>query len=284
MLHRLGRALFASAIGLALLAGHPARALAQGPTVITGKVTNESGAPVGTASVSIDLLKVTTLTREDGSYTLTAPAGRTGPALITVRRIGFKSSQRTVSLAGAPMTQAFTLESQAIQLTGIVVTALSVSREKSTIGTSQQEVTAEDLTRTQVPNVISSMSGKVSGVTITGNGNMGGSARIVIRGQGSILGNNQPLFIVDGIPVSNAGFSTASASGGRDYGNAIADLDPNDISSMTVLKGPNAAALYGSRASNGAVVITTKSGRSVGDATKFTLTSRGTIDQISIIP
>jgi TonB-linked SusC/RagA family outer membrane protein len=128
------------------------------------------------------------------------------------------------------------------------------------------------------------MSGKVSGLQIQNSGNMGGSSRIVIRGAGSILGNNQPLFIVDGVPISNAGFSTASASGGRDYGSAIADINPDDIQSLTVLKGPNAAALYGSRASNGAVVITTKNARSLQRGTNVSLTSRITADQMSIFP
>jgi TonB-linked SusC/RagA family outer membrane protein len=284
MSNRLVRVLLGSVVGAVLIVSTPSSVVAQGATVITGRVTNEAGAPVASATVAIDLLKVTTATRDDGTYTLTVPAGRSGPATMTVRRIGFKSLQRQVTLAGAPMAQTWTLEAQAVQLTGVVVTALSISREKSTIGTSQQEVSAEDLTRTQTPNVISAISGKVSGVSITGNGNMGGSARIVIRGQGSILGNNQPLFIVDGIPVSNAGFSTASAGGGRDYGTALADLSAADISSMTVLKGPNAAALYGSRASNGAVVITTKSGRSLGDGVKFSFTSRMTADMPSVMP
>lgn len=284
MSNRLVRALLASVAGVVLASGTPVRADAQGAAVITGRVTNEAGAGVASAIIAIDLLRVSTSSREDGGYTLALPAGRTGPAVITVRRIGYKSTQRQVTLTGASMTQTWTLEAQAVQLTGIVVTALSISREKTTIGTSQQEVSAEELTRTQTPNVISTLSGKVSGVTITGNGNMGGSARIVIRGQGSILGNNQPLFIVDGIPVSNAGFSTASASGGRDYGTALADLTAADISSMTVLKGPNAAALYGSRASNGAVVISTRSGRGLGEGVKFSLTSRLTSDNLSILP
>jgi len=284
MTNRLTRALLASAAGFALLAGGSARALAQGPTVISGRVVSDAGAPIAGASVSIDVLRLSTATRDDGSFTLTVPAGRTGQVTVTVRRIGFKLSQRPVTLAGAPMTQAWTLESQAQLLTGIMVTALSIQREKTTIGTSQQAITAEDLTRTQTPSIVSAMSGKVSGVTITGSGNIGGSARIVIRGQGSITGNNQPLFVVDGIPVSNDGYSTASASGGRDYGTGIADLNAGDISSMTVLKGPNAAALYGSRASNGAVVITTRSGRAYGEGTRFTFTSRMTADQISILP
>ncbi|MBM3289539.1 MAG: SusC/RagA family TonB-linked outer membrane protein, partial [Candidatus Hydrogenedentes bacterium] len=123
-----------------------------------------------------------------------------------------------------------------------------------------------------------------SGLTIQSSGSLGGSTRIIIRGAGSITGNNQPLFVVDGIPVSNAGFSTVGRYSGRDYGNAIADLNPDDIASITVLKGPNAAALYGSRASNGAVVITTKTGRNAAEGVQVQLRSYATADVFSVMP
>ena len=284
MMYRLARALLATAIGFVSCIGFTSDAQGQGQTVISGAVRNETGLPLAGASVSIDALKVSTLTQENGTYRLAFTGARSTSVTLTVRRIGRKATSRQITVTGAALTQDFTLESQALVLTGVMVTALSQEREKTTIGTSQQEISNADLARTQTPSIINSMSGKLSGVTITGNGNMGGSARIVIRGQGSILGNNQPLFIVDGIPVSNAGFSTASAGGGRDYGTAIADLNADDITSLTVLKGPNAAALYGSRASNGAVVITTKSGHSAKPSTSVSFTSRMTTDQMSIFP
>jgi len=279
----MSRRLFAGIAGLVLMLGHAAVASAQSPTTVTGRILDKAGAPVSNTSVMIEGTNYVTLANADGRYTLTVPATRTGAAVAVARHLGFRSQRENVTLNGGNITVDFSLTAQPAQLGEVVVTALSQQREKATIGTAQQTVSAEQL-GTQAPNIIAGMSGKVSGLQIQNSGNMGGSSRIVIRGAGSILGNNQPLFIVDGIPVSNAGFSTASASGGRDYGSAISDLNPDDIQSLTVLKGPNAAALYGSRASNGAVVITTKNARSMVKGTKVSLTSRITADQMSVFP
>lgn len=278
------RGLLASAAVAVLVAGASAHASAQSPTVVSGRVLSDVGAPTRGATIGIEGTQISTLSNAEGRYTLTVPGSQRGPAVLTLRYIGFRMTRQTVTLAGEPVTLDWTLTEPLTQLTGVVVTALSVQREKSTIGTSQQALGGEELTRVQAPSLISSMSGKVSGVAINQTGNMGGSSRIVIRGAGSILGENQPLFIVDGIAVSNRGFSTASASGGRDYGTAIADINPDDIETMTVLKGPNAAALYGSRASNGAVVITTKTGLGAPEGIRFNLTSRVTVDQLSVLP
>jgi TonB-linked SusC/RagA family outer membrane protein len=284
MMYRLVRALYAGATLLALIASVSARAVAQSPTVLSGRVADESGAPISGATLTVDATSLNTQSNADGRYTLAIPGTRRGQATVTLRFIGYKMARQNVTLTGGPQTLDWALTAQATQLTGVVVTALSVQREKQTIGTSQQALGGEELTRVQTPSIVSAMSGKVSGVAINQSGNIGGSSRIVIRGQGSIRGENQPLFIVDGIPISNAGFSTATASGGRDYGTAISDLNADDIASMTVLKGPNAAAIYGSRASNGAVVITTKNGRNAPAGTKFNFTSRYTSDQLSIFP
>lgn len=284
MLDRLARAFKLSAFGFALLAGTALRADAQNPSVISGRVVNDQGTPIVGATVSLDATTYSAITNNEGRYVLSVPGSVRGPGNVTLRIIGYRLARKSVNLTGAPATLDFSMTAQVTQMEGIVVTALSMSREKSTIGTSQQTLGGEELTKVQAPNVISAMSGKVSGVTINQSGNMGGSSRIVIRGQGSILGQNQPLFILDGIPISNAGFSTASASGGRDYGTAISDLNPDDIESMNILKGPNAAALYGSRASNGAVVITTKSGRGMPLGTKVSFTSRYTSESPSVLP
>ncbi|HET9011019.1 MAG TPA: SusC/RagA family TonB-linked outer membrane protein, partial [Gemmatimonadaceae bacterium] len=278
------RSLLAGAFALTLIAGDAATAAAQSATVISGKVVNSASVPIAGATVHIDGTQIGTLTGNDGGYLLTVPGGRTGTVTITARLIGFRMVKTPVTLSGARQTLDFTLVAQPTQLTEMVVTALSQQREKATIGSSQQEVSGEALTRTQTTNVVSAMSGKVSGLQISQSGNMGGSTRIVIRGAGSILGNNQPLFVLDGVPISNSNLSTASANSGRDYGSAISDLNMDDVASITVLKGPNAAALYGSRASNGAVVITTKNGRNEARGTKFNLTSRGTYDTPSRLP
>jgi TonB-dependent SusC/RagA subfamily outer membrane receptor len=285
MNHRLTRAVRAGAVALLLLTGATTAAVAQGATVITGRVINaKTQEPIQGASVLVDATQLGTITNEQGTYSLTVPAGRTGSVNLTSRLIGYRAMRQPVTLTGGRVTTDFALTSQPAQLSEVVVTALSQQREKATISTSQQTVSAEQLTNTQAPNLISAMSGKVSGLQISNSGNMGGSSRIVIRGAGSILGNNQPLFIIDGMPISNQDFSTASASGGRDYGSAIADLNMDDVASLTVLKGPNAAALYGSRASNGAIVITTKNGRNMLRGTKLSFTSRATADQPSIFP
>jgi len=269
---------------LALVAGGSARALAQGATAISGHVSDKTGAPIAGASVVIDATTIGTVTNDAGNFTLNVPAGRTGQVTLTARHIGFRAERVPVTLNGAAVRADFSLTTQAAQLSEVVVTALSQQREKATLGTAQQTVSGEQITNVSAPNLINAMSGQVSGLQISNSGNLGGSSRLVIRGPGSILGNNQPLFIVDGQPVLNDGFSTASAGGGRDFGTAISDINMDDVASLTVLKGPNAAALYGSRASNGAGVITTKNGRNMLAGTKGSFTSRVSADQMSIFP
>ena len=278
------RVLISATVAFTLVAGTASVAMAQRATVITGRIVSETGAPVEDATITLAATKASTLSRADGSYSLTAAAANTGTSQLMVRRIGFAMQQKDVTLSGGPVRMDFTLVARQTVLTGITVTALGILAEKTTVGTSQQTLSGENLTRTQTPSVISAMSGNLSGVQIDQTGNMGGSSRIVIRGAGSIMGENQPLFIVDGVPYSNASFSTASASGGRDYGTAAADINPDDIASLTVLKGPNAAALYGSRAANGAVVITTKSGTGGPEGTRMNFTTRMSTDMPSVMP
>ena len=163
------------------------------------------------------------------------------------------------------------------------MTALGETREKSQLGTAQQQLSAAEVNQTKTMNVVNSIQGKVSGVNITGSGTQGGSNRIVLRGANSITGNNSPLFIVDGVAVSNASHGTTE-TGGWDFGSAIADINPEDIATMTVLKGPNAAALYGSRAANGVIIMTTKKGSSTGGKMRTELSSTYTWESPSILP
>jgi TonB-linked SusC/RagA family outer membrane protein len=152
-----------------------------------------------------------------------------------------------------------------VEIDEVVVTALGVSREKKALGYAVQEVDGGVTDNARETNVLSSMSGKVAGVQVFQSSNIGGSSRMVIRGSGSVTGENQPLFIVNGVPIDNSQYTSADqkrGAGGYDYGTPINDINPDDIESISVLKGPAAAALYGSRASNGAVIITTKSGKS----------------------
>ncbi len=262
MTRHLNRAL---AVASVLLGLAPAAALAQQGTTISGRVTSDAEAPLQGVSVSIATLGAGAYTDASGKYTFTVPASRASgqSVTLTARRIGFQPKSVTITLSGASITQDFALTPTATQLTGVVVTALGLTRQKSQLGTAQQELTTSELNTTKSLNIVDQMQGKVSGVQITGSGTQGGSTNIVIRGENSITGNNTPLFIVDGVPVSNQDHG-GSPNGAFDFGSAISDINPEDVETMSVLKGPNAAALYGSRAANGVIVITTKKGRSTG--------------------
>jgi TonB-linked SusC/RagA family outer membrane protein len=241
--------------------------------------------------VSIPTLRVGAFTDEAGNYTFTVPASANGTTVtVLARRLGYQPSSASVSLTGAPVTQNFSLSTAATELQGVVVTALGLAREKSRLGTAQQQLSSSEINQTKAMSVVDQLAGKVSGVTITGSGTQGGSSNIIIRGSNSITGNNQPLFIVDGVAINNRGRGTGSATnggdpnGGWDFGSGIADLNPDDISSMSVLKGPNAAALYGSRAANGVIIITTKRGSSSGGRARVELNTTYTWDKPSILP
>lgn len=278
-------------LGAWLIAGAlavPGLARAQQPLTVSGQVTATSGEALPQVQVSIASLQVGALTRDDGRYTFVVPGAQASGQTVTItaRRLGYEPKSATIVLRGTAVTQDFALTASATQLTGVVVSALGLQREKANIGFSQQEVSSEDLTRTRDPNLVNNLSGKVSGVQISGGGTIGGSSRILIRGATSVTGNNQPLFVVDGIPVDNSNVTNTNQMlgyGGFDYGNAISDLNPADIASITVLKGPNAAALYGSRAANGAVVITTKTAKGTRGIS-ITASNYTTFDTYSRLP
>ncbi|WP_431215245.1 TonB-dependent receptor plug domain-containing protein [Puia sp. P3] len=146
----------------------------------------------------------------------------------------------------------------------VVVTALGIKRSKNTLPYAAQQITGDDVSRVRSGNAVSALSGKISGLEIRQGNAMGGSTNVVIRGNKSFISNNQALFVVDGVPFNNANTNTATqqrGAGGYDYGNAAADINPDDIESINVLKGAASSALYGSRASNGVIMITTKQGR-----------------------
>lgn len=174
------------------------------------------------------------------------------------------------------------------QLSEVVVTAAGIEREKRALGYGVEEISSEQISQKSEPDVLRALQGKVPGVNISGSTGVPGSAtRITIRGNSSFLGNNEPLFIVDGIPYNNQQFTTSNQLvGGGAYANGLATLDPNNIQSMTVLKGAAAAALYGSRAANGVVVITTKtgSGRVSQKGLEVAVTSSYAIEQIANLP
>lgn len=260
---------------------------------ITGRVTTETGEAVPAATISISTLNVGSVTDDQGRYTFAIPPARlTGRAVtIMARRIGYGSRTVTVTPhAGTTTTVDFTLAPLANQLEGVVTTALGVQREKSQLGTAQQEISSRELNATHSQNFVDQLAGKISGMTVTGSGTPGASTKITIRGSNSINGNNNPLFVVDGVPVSNdnrggspnGGTLANAASSGLDLGSVINDINPEDVESVSVLKGPNAAALYGSRAANGVIVITTKHGSNSQSKLRTALTTTYTWDTPSM--
>jgi TonB-linked SusC/RagA family outer membrane protein len=228
---------------------------------VTGTVTGEDdGTPVPGVNVIVKGTAAGTVTDIDGMYQISVPED--GGTLV-FSFIGLATEEVEI---GNQSTINMVMSADIKQLTEVVVTALGVSREKKALGYAVSEVEGSDLSEARETNIVNSLNGKVAGVQIYGsNGNMGGSSRVIIRGVNSITGNNQPLFVVDGVPVDNSNFTSADqarGAGGYDYGNAIQDINPDDIQTMSVLKGAAAAALYGTRASNGVILITTKTGKS----------------------
>ncbi len=273
-----------AAIALAFL---PVAAVAQQPTVVSGTVRASNGAAIVNAVVTIQSLRVGANTDAEGRYRFTVPPTATGQVAVTVRRIGYVPTSATINLAGGSVSQDFVLQVSATELAEVVVTALGVERQKSKLGTAQQQLSAGELNTTRAQNVVQQMEGKVAGVQITSPGTQGGSTNIIIRGQNSITQNNQPLFIVDGVAVSNANRGGAPFVGTNtsfDYGNAVSDLNPDDIETISVLKGPNAAAIYGSRAANGVVLISTRKGRNTGGRIRTEINTNLTFEDFSVFP
>jgi TonB-linked SusC/RagA family outer membrane protein len=233
---------------------------AQNTGNVAGKVLDEkTGEPLAGASISLVNASVGTVTDSDGNFSLDV---KSFPAVLSVNYLGYVRQEINVAQPVASLT--VLLREDVTLLNEVVVTALGITREKKSLGYATQSITGERLDGNTSTNLVNALAGKAAGVRITnGQGDMG-SSRIVIRGETSIAGNNQPLFIVDGVPVDNSQLYPSSTAGGnqsRDFRNAIADLNPEDIASINMLKGPNAAALYGSRAAHGVVLITTKSGK-----------------------
>ncbi len=253
-------------IGLVLLGLVPAVATAQDATTVSGQVkTSVGGTPLYGAIVSVPSIRVSAATDAQGRYQLVIPAGTSGPVTLTARLIGFKTQSVQITPAGGSVQQDIALQEGAIELESKVVTALGIEREQRSLSYAAQSLNGDALSAVPTQNVVSALQGNVAGVQVTNSANPFGSARIVVRGSSSILGQNQPLIVVDGIPIdnssaSNSGYGSGSL-GGYDVGNAASDISADNIASVTVLKGPNAAALYGSRAANGAIVYTTKSGK-----------------------
>ncbi|HET9003143.1 MAG TPA: TonB-dependent receptor plug domain-containing protein, partial [Gemmatimonadaceae bacterium] len=250
-------------MGLTLLA---AAAQAQQKTV-RGQVTNEAGAPVPDVTIAIRGTSLGTQTNNEGNYVLRVEDGQ----ILLYRLIGYAPEERTVGAATVMNVQ---LRRSVTKLDEVVTTALGQTATQRSVGTAQQTVAGPAIAQSQRTNFVNALQGRVAGVTVSSSSGVpGASSMITIRGTSSISSSNQPLFIIDGLPMDNKtlntnvlasdapGSVTAFNNRGVDFSNRAADINPEDIESLVVLKGPEASALYGIDAANGAIVITTKRGK-----------------------
>jgi len=256
-------------------------ASAHAQQVITGQVSSVEGEPLPGVNVIVKGTTQGTVTDLDGNYRINASESADS---LTFSFIGFQTLAEAI---GNRTTINVQLQSDTKQLSEVVVTALGIERDERALGYSVQEIEGEEITKARELNVVNSLSGRISGVQVSGaSGNMGGSSRILIRGVNSVAGNNQPLFVVDGVPLDNSNFNStdqARGSGGYDYGNMAQDINPDDIQSISVLKGASAAALYGTRAANGVILITTKKGKN-RKGIGVSVNSSVTLDEVYVLP
>ncbi|MFH6969759.1 SusC/RagA family TonB-linked outer membrane protein [Flavobacterium sp. FlaQc-28] len=231
--------------------------------------------PVIGASINIKGTTHGVVTDLDGKFFF--QTGQKFPYTLIVSYLGYKKKEVVVNQNSVTID----LTEEQNVLSEVVVTALGITKEKKSLGYTTQSLKNKDIADTKETNFLNSLAGKLAGVRITNSQGDMGSSRIIIRGETSIAGNNQPLFVVDGVPVDNSQLNSGGAT--RDFKNAISDLNPQDIETLTVLKGPNAAALYGSRAAHGVVLITTKSGKSQ-KGLGISVSSGITISQVATLP
>ncbi|PUZ27382.1 TonB-linked outer membrane protein, SusC/RagA family [Chitinophaga costaii] len=245
---------------------------------VSGKVTGSDGAAVPLATVQVKGTTTGTTADANGVFTLTVNPSD----ILVIRSVGFQSQEVRVGNGGT-LNVILTPDNASLQ--EVVVTALGIRRNKNELPYAAQTVTAEELNRTRDANVTNSLSGKVSGLEIRRNNSLGGSTNIVLRGNKSLTNDNQAMFVVDGVPIDNANTNnhdSRTGAGGYDYGNAAADINPDDIESVNVLKGAAASALYGSRAANGVIMITTKKAAKGVGVTINSGVTKGYIDKSTL--
>ncbi len=249
--------------------------------VISGTITSavEGDGPIPGVTVQVKGTTIGAVTDSNGRYSITVPADAT---TLVFSYIGMKSQEVAI---GNRTEISAVLESDLVGLDEVVVTALGISREKKALGYTVQDVKGEDLVKASNPNVMTSLSGKIAGVEIRQSSGMPGApSQVLIRGARSFSGDNSPLYVIDGMPISS-GSDYGSNVTGTAFSNRAMDLDPNEIESINVLKGQAAAALYGLRASNGVIIITTKKGKgSAMGKPVVTFSSNFTADVVSRFP
>ena len=234
-------------------------ALAQNGKV-SGTVTSADGKPIAGATVVIEGSHVGTSTNADGKYTLNVRPGD----VLQVSFIGMQTQRIPVN---GKTTVDVTMQDDAIGLDNVVITALGITRQERTLGYASTTIKADEIAKGHAADAMTGLIGKVAGMQISSSGGTGTSQKVIVRGYSSLAGSNQPLYVIDGVPVSNSTMGTQDLNNSIDFGNQAADVNPEDIESITVLKGASATALYGSRAGNGVIIITTKRGRQNEDVT-----------------
>src|SRR6201996_4524116 len=214
---------------------------------ISGKITDDKGEPVPYATITIKGTHRSVAADQNGNFTLQADKN----ALLVISAIGFGASETSILADG----HVYTLRNRN-NMQEVVVTALGLKRTRNSLPYATQQITGDEVNRTPTTNFVDNLSGKVSGLQITSSNTNGGTNNVILRGFKSFTQSNQALFVVDGVPYDN----TNESQNGFDLGNTASDINPDDIESVSVLKGAAASALYGSRASNGVILITTKKG------------------------
>ena len=247
---------------------------------VSGTVNNgDDGSPLEGVTITVLETSKHTTTDAKGKYIISVPHGK---ARISFSYTGY--NLQTLEVNNRSVIDV-ALVASSKQLTDVTVTALGITKQKRTIGYSTQELPKKDLTNARDVNVANYLTGKIAGVQVSlSAGGVGGSSKVIIRGISSLTGGNQPLYVVDGIPLDNTKYNEGQVyTDGRDFGDGISNINPQDIESINVLKGPNATALYGSRGANGVIVITTKSGKA-GKGIAVEVNSNVTVDKLNLFP
>ncbi|MGH7547754.1 MAG: SusC/RagA family TonB-linked outer membrane protein [Gemmatimonadales bacterium] len=280
---------FVAALGALLLLPAWAAAQQQQPTTITGRVLSDAGVPLAYADVRIPELAAGVLTRDNGTYAMVIPAARVSGQQVTIiaRVLGYKQQSAQITLAPGTVTQDFTLIANPLQLGEVVVTGAGTVSAVEKLGSVRNSVDSTLITRSNEMNIVQALAGKAPNVEIESqSGEPGSSSFIRIRGAKTLTGTGQPLIVVDGVPIDNSTTSLYSLYSGFSGGvagtvapNRAADLNPNDVASVEILKGAAAAAVYGARAGQGVVLITTKSG-SAGP-TRVSFRSSVSVDRVT---
>lgn len=266
---------------LTFLLAFTASIIGYSQVTFSGTVVDENNIPLPGASVVVKGSTTGVATDFDGNFQIQLPSAN---ETLLVSYIGYVAKEFATS---GQTSATIMLEPDSQQLDEVVVTALGIKREKKSLGYASQELDSEEVTSAREPNLLNGISGKVAGLQITNSpSGLGGSARVSIRGDASLnINGNSPLFIVDGTPISNEIVgSSGSGTQDVDYGNGAAEINPQDIESINVLKGPAAAALYGARAANGAIIITTKKGKSESGKLGITINTGVTVENILLLP